>query len=321
MPKISVVIPIYNKEEFLIKCLKSVLNQTLDDIEIICVNDFSSDNSLKIINEYRLKDERIKLINFDLHKGVSCARNEGIKIASAPYIGFVDADDFIDLDFYKNLYNKTQKLNPDIVKGELWGLNRLSDKPFMPICYDLNSLIKKNKSFFFYTFTSAIYKKSLIMDNKIFFPESLSYFEDCVFTIKAAFYSKNIEIVDNAKYYYNLIELPQFKKRDINADIDSLYYAIKKICDFLSYEKAPKNYYLTVFVFLYNQLLENMDRVMFDDMLYSKTLSYLEYLLARCLYRKDFLAFYHITRRKMFFEHQKNEKFRILRAKLLEKQR
>ena len=164
MPKISVVIPIYNKEEFLIKCLKSVLNQTLDDIEIICVNDFSSDNSLKIINEYRLKDERIKLINFDSHKGVSCARNEGIKIASAPYIGFVDADDFIDLDFYKNLYNKTQKLNPDIVKGELWGLNRLSDKPFMPICYDLNSLIKKNKSFFFYTFTSAIYKKSLIID-------------------------------------------------------------------------------------------------------------------------------------------------------------
>ena len=116
MPKVSVIIPIYNTEKYLRKCLDSVCNQTLSDIEIICVNDCSTDNSLEILEEYASKDNRIKLIDFKENKGAAVARNAGIDEAKGEYIGFVDSDDFIDLDFYEKLYNKAVKSGADCVK-------------------------------------------------------------------------------------------------------------------------------------------------------------------------------------------------------------
>lgn len=113
MPKVSVIIPVYNTEKYLRKCLDSVCNQTLSDIEIICVNDCSPDNSLEILNEYAQKDNRIKVINFEENKGVSIARNTGIDSATGEFIGFVDADDFVDLDFYEKLYNKATETGAD----------------------------------------------------------------------------------------------------------------------------------------------------------------------------------------------------------------
>ena len=102
MPKISVIVPVYKVEKFLPKCLESLINQTLKDIEIICINDGSPDNSLKILEEYAKKDSRIKIIN-QKNAGPSVARNNGMSAASGEYIGFVDSDDWIDLDFYEKL--------------------------------------------------------------------------------------------------------------------------------------------------------------------------------------------------------------------------
>ena len=115
MPKVSVIIPVFNTEKYLRKCLNSVCNQTLKDIEIICVNDSSTDDSLEILKEYAAKDERIKLINFIENKGAAAARNAGIDIARGEYIGFVDCDDYIDLDFYEKLYSKAIELNFECV--------------------------------------------------------------------------------------------------------------------------------------------------------------------------------------------------------------
>ena len=89
MPKVSVIIPVYNTENYLRKCLDSVINQTLDDIEIICINDCSTDNSLNILKEYASKDERIKIIEFKENKGASVARNTGIAESNGEYIGFL----------------------------------------------------------------------------------------------------------------------------------------------------------------------------------------------------------------------------------------
>ena len=90
MCKISVIVPVYNVAPYLPKCLDSICNQTLKDIEIICVNDCSTDSSFEILKEYSQKDSRIKLIDFKENKGVSAARNAGIKTAHGEYIGFVD---------------------------------------------------------------------------------------------------------------------------------------------------------------------------------------------------------------------------------------
>lgn len=120
MPKVSVIIPVYNTEKFLRKCLDSVCNQTLQDIEIICINDCSTDGSLEILREYAGKDNRIKLIELLENCGAAKARNIGIDIAEGEYLGFVDSDDFIDLDFYKKLYGKAKETDADAVKGKLY---------------------------------------------------------------------------------------------------------------------------------------------------------------------------------------------------------
>ena len=95
MPKISVIVPIYNVEKYLAKCLDTILAQTFSDIEIICVNDGSTDNSRKILSEYAKKDSRIKIVD-KKNGGLSSARNAGMKVAQGEFISFIDSDDWID---------------------------------------------------------------------------------------------------------------------------------------------------------------------------------------------------------------------------------
>lgn len=103
MAKISIIVPVYNTEKFLEKCLNSLINQTLKDIEIICINDGSTDKSLQILEKFANKDKRIQIIN-QTNSGLSVARNIGIKKAKGEYIGFVDSDDWVDLNFFEQLY-------------------------------------------------------------------------------------------------------------------------------------------------------------------------------------------------------------------------
>ena len=199
MPKISVIIPVFNTEKYLQRCLESVLNQTLSDIEIICINDCSADNSLGILREYSAKDKRVKIINFTRNQGAAAARNTGIKEAGGEYLGFIDSDDYIEPDFYENLYKKAVKTGADIIKG--------SD---MKLCYpdgkteidEQNYKIRQNKLNFWCQYTTAIFKTDFIKKNKIDFPEGLLVGEDPVFTIKAAILANKIEVINNAQYYY-----------------------------------------------------------------------------------------------------------------------
>jgi glycosyltransferase involved in cell wall biosynthesis len=112
MPKISIIVPVYNVSEYLEKCLNSLINQTLKDIEIICINDGSTDNSPDILEKFAQNDSRIKIINQE-NSGQSSARNAGINIAIGDYIGFVDSDDYVDLNYFEKLYNAAVQNNCD----------------------------------------------------------------------------------------------------------------------------------------------------------------------------------------------------------------
>lgn len=114
MDKISIIIPVYNVELYLRTCLDSVINQTFKNIEIILINDGSTDDSLSICKQYEEKDKRIKLIN-KKNGGVSSARNEGLKICTGKYVTFIDSDDYVANDYIETLYNKIKKYNVDIV--------------------------------------------------------------------------------------------------------------------------------------------------------------------------------------------------------------
>ena len=110
---ISIIVPVYNVEKYLEKCINSIINQTYKNLDIILINDGSTDNSGKVCDKFKSKDSRIKVIHKE-NGGLSDARNAGLKIANGEYIGFVDSDDYIAPDMFETLYNLTQKYNAEI---------------------------------------------------------------------------------------------------------------------------------------------------------------------------------------------------------------
>ena len=125
-PKISIIIPIFNVENYLAKCLDSIINQTLMDIEIICVNDGSNDNSVDILNTYAQRDKRITIIN-KANGGLSSARNAGIRVANGEYICFLDSDDYFEFNACERLYIEILEGHADII---VFGANIFPQNPW-----------------------------------------------------------------------------------------------------------------------------------------------------------------------------------------------
>lgn len=114
IPKVSIIVPVYNVEKYLRRCMDSIINQTLEEIEIIAVNDGSTDSSLSVLQEYENKDKRVKIINH-MNLGVSYSRNIGIDVSTGKYILFVDSDDWISKDMCEEMYNKALENKSDII--------------------------------------------------------------------------------------------------------------------------------------------------------------------------------------------------------------
>ena len=198
MSKVSVIIPVYNASAYLKRCLDSVCNQSLLDIEIICVNDCSNDDSLQILNEYRNKYSNLKIIDCKLNGGESKARNIGLAHVTGEYIGFVDNDDEIDLDFYEKLYNKAITTNADIVKGNVIETSVNGVSSFSHI----NNEISESKWCFHYEWWSAIYRTKIVKKNNILLLEGFPLGSDVYFLHKILFYAKKVELVNDVFYHW-----------------------------------------------------------------------------------------------------------------------
>lgn len=263
MTKLSIIVPVYNVEKYLPKCSESLTNQTLKDIEIICVNDGSIDNSLAILKEFASKDSRIKIID-NQHQGVAKTRNTGIEQATGEYIGFVDSDDFIDIDFFEKLYNSATENNSDIAIASI-----LKHKKFFNIynakytkketaisIQDKIKLCGDKKHFFFYAW-NKIYKSSLIKNNNIEFSEGQIY-EDVVFAIRALYYSNKIISVSKTKYHYVEHENSLTKYKDKTGgkeqDLVKAYSELQEFCNSKNIEIPERlNYYAKKnFGFIFN---------------------------------------------------------------------
>ena len=253
MPKVSVIIPVYNTEKYLKKCLDSVCNQTLSDIEIICVNDCSPDNSLDILNEYAAKDSRIKVIDFKENKGAAVARNTGIDVACGEYIGFVDPDDFINLDFYEKLYTKALETDADCAKGTI---HLVFDKTKVPsdmikkivkkdqrMMNRLHKKIQENKMYFRCMFSTAIYRKAMLDKFKIGFIENCICGEDLIVPLKTAIFSNKIELVDDAKYFYLRREYSATTSKIDENKIKSILLMQETILNFINIAPITKKHY------------------------------------------------------------------------------
>lgn len=203
MVKVSVVIPVYNVEDFLEECLDSITNQTLTDIEIICVNDGSKDKSLDILNEYAGRDSRITVIDQE-NGGHAVATNRGMDLACGEYLFLMDSDDILDLKALELTYNLAEKKSVDFVIFQAINYYMDKDEYLEEENYSMNALADYvGDSVFSYndirdyvfditvTPWSKLYKREFIEENKIRFPEGL-VFDDNVFFYDVLFAAKRI---------------------------------------------------------------------------------------------------------------------------------
>lgn len=232
MPKVSVIIPVYNAEKYLEKCLDSIINQTFKDIEIIIINDESQDNSLQICRQFEKIDSRIKLID-KRNEGVSKARNTGLDKALGKYIMFVDADDYVDKIMIENMLVKLQDSKADlllcnftsVINGKekvvranfdsiITGKNNIAEKVILPLIEKSDSE-KVHEIAGFRSPWGKLFKKDLIDKFNIRFNENMSIGEDFLFNLQFINHSHTIAF-DSASYYYyvtnNNSALMKYKK-------------------------------------------------------------------------------------------------------------
>lgn len=207
MIKVSVIIPVYNVAEYLRKCLDSCINQTLKEIEFICVNDGSTDNSLDILNEYALRDPRVIVVT-QANQKQGAARNAGIKLARGEYIGFVDSDDYVDFDYFEKLYSVAKKFEADIAVASI--IKHKKNYRKYNVRYKIEKVANKlqerirlceDKTHRFFYAWNKIYRANFIIGNGIEFSTGRIY-EDVIFAIKAIYYANKVVSVYGTEYHY-----------------------------------------------------------------------------------------------------------------------
>lgn len=211
MVTISVIIPVYNADKFLERCINSLLSQTLASCEFIFVNDGSTDASLSILERFQQKDSRVKLISQE-NQGVSEARNNGLKIAQGTYIGFVDADDYVEYNFFDTLYQTAEKHHLDITVCNYFssqdGTAFTSKAPFKEHAVYESDTIKKDILPYFISHETInsiwnkLYRTSLIKDNAIIFPKGVALGEDGWFNSLCFAKADKVYFLSYAGYHY-----------------------------------------------------------------------------------------------------------------------
>lgn len=205
MSKVSIIVPVYNTEKFIERCLVSLVNQTLRDIEIIIVNDGSTDNSVEIAKKFQNNDSRIKIIN-QTNQKQGAARNNGVRSANGEYIGFVDSDDWVDFSYYEELYNTAKSYEADIALAANVRVGGRKTKKRLNITAvevfsDIQDKFDVNQQWKNECPTNKIYKREMLLNKDIFFPEHV-FCEDKLFTIRAVWEANKIVTVPNVNYYY-----------------------------------------------------------------------------------------------------------------------
>lgn len=247
MEKVSIIVPVYNVEEYLEKCICSIINQTYQNIEIIIINDGSTDNSRQICEKYARMDTRIKLIN-KKNGGLSSARNCGIKNASGNYILFVDSDDYIEKNTVETFLQKIEQKKLEVIIGNAYVDDaKGNEEKFIKkrdknqnVVSGIDYLINKNKKSFFCVFVCInMYRRDFILQNNLFFKEGILH-EDEDWTPRVFMKAKKVKGIDFVFYHYikhreNSITNSKDKTRNM---IDLLYI-------YTSLEKEINNSNLT----------------------------------------------------------------------------
>lgn len=296
-PKLSIIVPVYNVEKYLCQCLDSILNQTITDIEVICVNDGSCDHSLSILEEYKKKDSRIRIISKQ-NDGLGAARNTGINMAQGDYIGFVDSDDFVALDMFQKLYDRAVATTADVAIGNI----RLFHEDTRKVeSYREETRYKEIAELSIFTVREVpwilenigvwdrIYKRNFIERHSLRNPEHVIY-EDALFSFQTSILASRITVVPDAYYIYRKGTGTAITDREIKNDAYKF--------DFLTNCQAIKEFMVTNMV--YEIFKENYLNYFFKNALWhqSNILNYIKFKdfynkAQRIITRSDMVYYWH----------------------------
>ncbi len=239
MPQISVIIPAYNTERYIKKCINSVINQTFNDIEVICIDDGSTDETGKILDVYAQKDKRVKVIHQN-NSGQAEAKKNGIKIASGKYIAFIDSDDWIKKNMYEEMYFYAQKFDTDAVccgyfsikenscvevlpdvKSGLYG----EDKHIYRYLYDID----KSKVLLNWTYWTYLFKREKIYEY-VMKVTNIEQAEDVVAVWSFLVNAESLYVLDKAYYYYRVRQGSSCRRENPNflTNINKAYILLKE---------------------------------------------------------------------------------------------
>ena len=259
--KLSVIVPVYNVEKYLSECIESIINQTYKNIEIICVNDGSTDASRQILKDYQKKDPRIIIIDKQ-NQGLAAARNTGLEVISGELVSFLDSDDWLELDFYEKLITQMLQDNSDIAVGETHYIydDHVSTSEWVNN-FNFNKVRKNiidkvlDKQYLIYSCAcwNKVYKTLLIKQNNIKFPHGL-YIEDVPFTFASIIKAKKISMVMGAVLNYRQQKNSIMKKARENRtpfDIFKVYDYCEHIFNELQLDATERK--------AYKQILDNFE--------------------------------------------------------------
>lgn len=281
-PLISIIMPVYNAARYMDYSIDSILNQSLKDIELICVNDASTDGSLKKLKEYQKKDKRIKIVNNSVNTGPGVSRNNGIKKARGEFVCFVDSDDWLEKDACERLYKTAIKEKADVVFIKPKFV--FTDKVVLDKRLLTKEDLKENKRVFLKTIRrkvawapwSKMVKKELIEKHKIYFP-NIYVSEDMDFSYKVVYYAKKIAVEEKYLYNYFLHEGSLTSYSNAERRINNYFESIKLLKKFLKekkiFEKLKNDF---IYFKFYNYLaiwgVLNNTKEKFDKKRYKKIL-------------------------------------------------
>lgn len=272
MKKLSIIVPVYNtaKDGMLNKCMDSLVNQTIENYEIIAVNDASTDNSLEILRDYeaRYKD-LVKVLTYDENRHQGGARNLGIDHSRGEWIGFIDSDDWIAPDFYEKMIKKGLDTKADVVGCQYQIVySHDGDQKGDVITIHTNDLVgeldeEKHKAFFMHpgSMVVKVYRSALIKDNNLRFPENMYYEDNYAGPIWSLYY-EHFELVDEPLYYYyqnatsTVHEVSMNKLYDRMKACEMIYDELTRIGLFEKYKAELESIF--IFLFFKNTLFSYM---------------------------------------------------------------
>lgn len=259
MVKISAIIPVYNSEKYLKRCIDSLLNQTLKEIEIILINDGSTDGSQEIIEAYVKKFPLIFKAFSQSNHGQAFSRNLGLKYATGEFISFIDSDDYLELNAYEEAYNYSLSNNLDIVCFNFFEENNSIKK--VSSYYKFNNYPNDVKYILNETSpVNKIIRKTLILENNIKFMENYIY-EDLELIPKLVLYTNKIGFLDKCLYNYVIHENSTMRQLEYTQKLNSIYFVTDSLMKSFENTKYTKE----------------LEYIFIEHLLHGATLRYLQY--------------------------------------------